>query len=162
MTYTTAFREYTQRSNGDIPKYMCVIISSANAPTIRLVKGVAEGGTFTVDGADYLFEGSGFEAPELSQLQSDDTEKGNLSFNRVGYNVREREKQIGGLDAVTVRILTYLGNKTTIQSDFSYEAGAINYDSASVSIPLRASNYAKVAKAQQIYTPEEFPALENL
>ena len=63
---------------------------------------------------------------------------------------------------MTVRILTYLGNKTTIQSDFSYEAGAINYDASSVSIPLRASNYAKVAKAQQIYTPEEFPALENL
>lgn len=162
MTYTTAFREYTQKSLGNTPKYMCVIISAPSITPFRLVKGIAEGGTFTVDGVDYFFEGSGFEAPELSQLQNDDTEKGTLSFNRVGYNVRAIEKQIGGLEKVTVRILTYLGNKTTTQSDFTYEAGSINYDESTVSIPLRATNYAKVAAAQQIYTAEEFPALENL
>ena len=69
MTYTTAFREYTQKSPGNTPKYMCVIISAPSITPFRLVKGIAEGDTFTVDGNNFFFEGSGFELcyyPSLS------------------------------------------------------------------------------------------------
>jgi len=161
MTFTDAFKSYTQQSPSNIQKFVCVIIDSADSNQIRLVKGAPLGATFTVDGNQLAFEGSAFEAPEVSVLMSDDTNKGQLTFNRVGYGVRQVEEAIGGLTKVTVRILVYLGNQTAPEQDYTVGAGGLTYTEQTVSLALKATNLSKVTSGEQIYTRDEFPGLDN-
>jgi hypothetical protein len=92
---------------------------------------------------------------------SDDTNKGQLTFNRVGYGVRQVEKAIGGLTKVTVRILVYFDDNTTPEQDYTVGAGGINYTEQTVSVALKATNLSKVTSGEQIYAREEFPGLDN-
>lgn len=161
MTQTNNFKQWTQQSNSNTQKFVCVIIDSADSNQIRLVKGAPLGKTFTVDGAPLLFQGSAFEAPEVSVLMSDDTNKGQLTFNRVGYGVRQVEKAIGGLTKVTVRILVFFDENTTPEQDYTVGAGGINYTEQTVSVALKATNLSKVTSGDQIYTRDEFPGLNN-
>lgn len=162
MTVTNEYKAFKQQMPSDVQEFICVIISSADTQDINLVKGSPFGKTFAVDGLPVDFEGSGFDLPNDVQLLSDDGNKGNLTFNRVGRNVRDVTKQIGGLTPVYVRILKFLSNQTAPQFDKTLMASSCPMNDQTVSIGLGVPNYAKATQVQQIFTAEEFRGLENV
>ena len=150
----------TQQYPGTL--YTAVEISHPAINTIRIVQEQFGDVTLNVDGVNRVFKGASFAVPEQAILASDETDKGNLAFNRIGYEVltelRKTDDHIG-FDPMTVRVLQYIEGTTTPVSDYTAEAEQPRLDARNVTIPLTTENFEKQSKADQIYTTEEYPGI---
>lgn len=155
---TNVYRAFQQqRPRSDI-EVVAVIINN----DIRLVKGYPLGRQLMVDGTMQQFTGSSFTVPEVSILESDETDKGALSFFRVGFEVRNKINEINGRTSVPVRILVYIGSEANPQQDFTVFASSATLTAREARISLTTENLEKQGKADRIYDPNDYPALQYI
>lgn len=153
-------QQFYQTQERNRALYTAVQISHPAITTIRLAHDQFGDITLRVDGIDRTFNGATFVVPEQAILASDQTEKGALSFNRIGYDVLEELRKTDdyiGFDPISVRVLQYLENITDPVSDYTAFADEVSLDARNVTIPLTVENFEKQTKADQIYTTDEFP-----
>lgn len=159
-------RQLFTTQNSKVVIYTAVIIKSPTLGAINLVKGVMGDLTFNVDGVPTVFNGSMVEVPEQSILGSDDVDKGNIQFDRIGYDVVTKLRLLDDapvFEAVTVRILQYSSEDlTTPENDYTVYAANFNVSERAVTIELTTQNLQKMTRADQIYDPSEFIGLENV
>lgn len=132
--------------------------------TVRLAKDQFQDQTLLVDGVNQTFKGASFAVPEQSILASDETEKGNLSFNRIGFEVLtelRKTDNYSGFESMVVRVFQYLDGISTPVSDYSVFAEEVNLDARNVTITLTTENFEKQSKADQIFTADEFPGIAS-
>lgn len=142
-----------------------VIISSPTMGDVNLVKDLFGDFVFDVDGTPTTFSGAMVEVPEQSILGSDDVDKGQIQFDRVGYDVVTKLRLLDDaptFEAVTVRILQYEQDVTAPHSDYTVYAANFNVGSRAVTIELTTQNLQKMTRSDEIYDPAEFIGLENV
>lgn len=152
--------------NSEIIIYTAVIISSPTMGAVNLVKDFIGDITFTVDGTPTVFSGAMVDVPEQSILGSDDVDKGEIKFDRIGYEVVEKLRLLDNaplLEPVTVRIMQYLSDNTaTPQNDYTVYAANFSVGIRAVTIELTTQNLNKITRSDEIYNPSEFIGLENV
>lgn len=159
-------KELFAGQNRKVVIYTAVIISSPTLGDVNLVKNVIGELVFTVDGTPTTFNGAMVEVPEQSILGSDDVDKGEIQFDRIGYEVVSKLRLLDDapvLEPVTVRIMQYTSEDfTTPQNDYTVYAANFNVGARAVTIELTTQNLQKMTRADQIYDPSEFIGLENV
>lgn len=163
---TDRLKQLFTTQNSKVVIYTAVIIESPTLGAINLVKNVMGNLVFKVDGADTTFDGAMVEVPEQSILGSDDVDKGEIQFDRIGYDVVSKLRLLDDaptFEAITVRIMQYSSEDTTApQNDYTVYAANFNIGSRAVTIELTTQNLQKITRADQIYDPSEFIGLENI
>lgn len=152
---TNTYRAYQQQRPRNEIARIAVIINNS----IRLVKGSPLGATLNVDGVPLQFQGSSFTVPEVSIIENNETDKGVLTFYRIGYDVRTIINMIGGREPVPVRILVYLGSESAPQQDQTFAVSGVTLTSREARLNLTTENLEKQGKADRIFDPEQYPAL---
>ena len=159
-------KELFAGQNRKVVIYTAVIISSPTLGDVNLVKNVIGELVFNVDGAPTTFDGAMVEVPEQSILGSDDVDKGEIQFDRIGYEVVSKLRLLDDapvLEPVTVRIMQYTSEDFTApQNDYTVYAANFNVGARAVTIELTTQNLQKMTRADQIYDPSEFIGLENV
>ena len=160
---TVALDKFFTTQNDTQAIYTAVIISHPAIDDERLIKDYIGTKTFNVDGVNLDFRGAAVEVPEQSILGSDDEDKGQLSFDRVGYDVLQKVLQIDNsatLEPATVRILTYKSDIVFAQESYTVFIEKFNFTKRGVSFDLTTRNLNKATRNDQIMAPEDFPGLK--
>lgn len=158
-------KEFYTTQNSDKIIYYAFIISSDSMGEFRFVKNQTEDITFNVDSTPKIFSGISAELPEESMLSSDDTDKGEISFDRIGYDVITELRKLDNapkFEAVNVRILQYIEGDLDPQSDYSVFMGNFSASEREVTLTLTTQNLNKQAKGNKTYEPNIYVGLKGI
>ena len=152
--------------NSKVVIYTAVIISSPTMGAVNLIKDFLGDLTLNVDGVPTVFNGAMVEVPEQSILGSDDVDKGEIKFDRIGYEVVTKLRLLDNapiFEPVNVRIMQYTSDDVTApQNDYTVYAANFNVGARAVTIELTTQNLQKITRSDEIYNPSEFIGLENV
>lgn len=145
--------------------YNTFIISSPTIGEFRFVIDQSDNLDFYVDGATKEFIGCAASIPEQSILSSDDVDKGEVSFNRIGFEVVSEIRKLDDaptFEAVTVRFLTYLDGEQDALYDYSVYMSNFTAGARQVKIQLTTENLEKQTKVNKIFDPSIYVGLQGL
>lgn len=160
---TQEAEQFFSSQQSGVNVYTCVEIRNDLAGILyRLVKDNFGEKSFIIDGQTQTFIGSGFEVPEQEILTGDDTEKGELNFSRVGYDVATEVRKLDELndfESLKIRVLQYIGVGGEPQADYTVYSGDISFDARNVTIKLTTENFEKQTRADKIATTDKIPGI---
>lgn len=155
---------YVTQDSGRIV-YNAFIISSPTIGEFRFVIDQSDNLDFYVDGATKEFTGCVASMPEQSILSSDDVDKGEVAFDRVGFEVVSEMRKLDDaptFEAVTVRFLTYLEGEQDALYDYSTYISNFTAGARQVKLALTTENLEKQTKVNKIYDPSIYVGLQGL
>lgn len=160
---TQEAEQFFSSQQSGINLYTCIEIRNDAANILyRLVKDNFGEKSFIIDGQTQVFTGSGFEVPEQEILTGDDTEKGELTFSRIGYEVVTQVRKLDDLselESLKIRVLQYIGEGGEPQADYTVYSGDISFNSRDVTITLTTENFEKQTRADKIATTDKIPGI---
>lgn len=145
--------------------YNAFIISSPTIGEFRFVIDQSDNLDFYVDSATKEFTGCVASIPEQSILSSDDVDKGEVAFDRVGFEVVSEMRKLDDaptFEAVTVRFLTYLEGEQDALYDYSAYMSNFTAGARQVKLALTTENLEKQTKVNKIYDPSIYVGLQGL
>jgi len=145
--------------------YNAFIISSPTIGEFRFVTDQSDDLDLFVDGETKTFTGCIASIPEQSILSSDDVDKGEVSFDRVGFEVVSEIRKLDyapTFEAVTVRFLTYLEGQQDALYDYSAYMSNFTAGVRQVKIELTTENLEKQTKVNKIFDPAIYVGLQGL
>ncbi len=145
--------------------YNAFIISSPTIGEFRFVIEQSKNISFYVDGELREFTGCEAAIPEQSILSSDDVDKGEVSFDRVGFQVVSEIRKLDDaptFEAVTVRFLTYLEGEQDALYDYSAYMSNFSAGARQVKLSLTTENLEKQTKVNKIFDPSIYVGLQGL
>jgi|GEM_PF-5947681 len=145
--------------------YNAFTISSPTIGEFRFVIEQSDNLDFYVDGATKEFIGCSASIPEQSILSSDDVDKGEVSFDRVGFEVVSEIRKLDyapTFEAVTVRFLTYLEGEQDAVYDYSAYMSSFSAGARQVKLSLTSENLEKQTKVNKIFDPSIYIGLQGL
>ena len=145
--------------------YNTFIISSPTMGEFRFVIDQSENLSFYVDGQTKEFIGCAASIPEQSILSSDDVDKGEVAFDRVGFEVVSEMRKLDDaptFEAVTVRFLTYLEGEQDALYDYSAYMSNFTAGARQVKLSLTTENLQKQTKVNKIFDPSIYVGLQGL
>jgi len=145
--------------------YNAFIISSPTIGEFRFVIDQSDNLDFYVDSEIKEFTGCAASIPEQSILSSDDVDKGEVSFDRVGFEVVSKIRKLDNsptFESVTVRFLTYLEGERDALYDYSAYMSNFTAGARQVKLSLTTENLEKQTKVNKIFDPSIYIGLKGL
>ena len=154
-------KEFYYTQDGTQIRYLCVEFYYSSFGYIRLVQDQVENISKNVDGQLVEFTASSAVIPEDLLFSTNENEKGKITFNYIGYDIRTKLISITDLTPISARILQYIGEDLNPSYDKVVSVGEISLNATSCTIQLTLGNAAKQAKVDRLFTAGKFPGLSD-
>jgi adenylate cyclase class IV len=166
MSESNEYKEFFQGQPRDKARWTCVEIKSPSIGAFRLIKDyIGDKDLNDLDGILRTFNGADVSVPEKAILASDDTEKGAIAFERIGYDALTEVRKLDNASSpedVTVNVLTYFEGNLDPDTYYQVYAKDFTFTKRGFEIALTTENLNKQTKANQIITADEFEGLRNI
>lgn len=161
MTANAELIDYWHKRPANVARYLGVIFHHPNAGTKRLLQNVPYDLDLLVDSIAQTFLGTAMQIPEEIKLDTDETDKGTITFGRIGADVRAFVDAIGiSQTPITARVLTWLGEASNPVNDITLNVGSIAMTESEVQIKLTLGNDNFIGRADEVYTADEYVGLK--
>lgn len=166
MSESNEYKEFFQGQPRDKAKWTCVEIKSPSIGAFRLIRDyIGDKQLNDLDGILRTFSGAKVSVPEKAILASDDTEKGSISFDRIGYAALSEVRKLDNANSpenVTINVLTYFEGNLDPDTYYQVYSKDFTFTKRGFEIALTTENLNKQTKANQIITADEFEGLRNI
>lgn len=166
MSESNEYKEFFQGQPSDKARWTCVEIKSPSIGAFRLIKDyMGDKQLNDLGGVLQTFKGINVSVPEKAILASDDTEKGSISFERIGYDALTKIRPLDNANSpedVAINVLTYFEGSLDPDTYYRVYAKEFTFTKRGFEIALTTENLNKQTKANQIITADEFEGLRNI
>ena len=157
-----SLKGFYYQQDGTQVRYLCVEFYHPSFGYIRLAQDQIDPISRNIDGVLYEFTASSCKIPEDLLFNSDDTDKGTISFNYIGYEIRKKLLAIVDMTPIQARVLQYIG-ETNLNPiyDKKLSVGDISLNENTCSISLTQGNAQKQVKVDRRFTADKFVGLSD-